>query len=158
MRIGLKPSEWERDGADLIVVCDPSRSVQLDDPDGRVERLLASLRDHPGTVAQLRAALAADGLEVGADEVSGALWLERVAGYPLAGAYLTLFYLPVLWYVARYTGAGIGAGVASPRFWWGLLVGALVYVPVGVTLWIALAGLWRHRSGPVPVPADSSPA
>ena len=79
------------------------------------------------------------------------IWL---AGYPLAGAYLTLFYLPLLWYVARYTGAGIGAGVASPRFWWGLLVGALVYVPVGTTLWIALAGLWRRRSGPVPVPAD----
>lgn len=82
------------------------------------------------------------------------IWL---AGYPLAGAYLTLFYLPVLWYVARYTGAAIGDGVASPRFWWGLLVGPLVYVPVGVTLWIALAGLWRRRSGPVPVPADSPP-
>jgi len=73
MRIGLKPCEWERDGADLIVVFDPSRSVQLDDPDGQVERLLAALRDHPGTVAQLRAALAADGLEVGVDEVNGAL-------------------------------------------------------------------------------------
>jgi hypothetical protein len=30
------------------------------------------------------------------------IWL---AGYSLAGAYLTLFYLPVLWYVAWYTGA-----------------------------------------------------
>lgn len=73
MRIGLKPCEWERDGADLIVVCDPSRSVHLDDPDGQIERLLAALRDHPGTAAQLRAVLAADGLEVGVDEVSGAL-------------------------------------------------------------------------------------
>jgi hypothetical protein len=70
------------------------------------------------------------------------IWL---AGYPLAGAYLALFYLPVLWYVARYAGAGIGAGAASPRFWWGLFSGALVYVPVGVTLWIALTGLWRRR-------------
>ncbi|MFG2059142.1 HesA/MoeB/ThiF family protein [Micromonospora sp. NPDC048930] len=73
MRIGLKDCEWERAGNDLILVCDPSRSVKLDDPDGQVETLLTALRNHPGTLTELRAALAADGLEVSVDELTGAL-------------------------------------------------------------------------------------
>jgi molybdopterin/thiamine biosynthesis adenylyltransferase len=73
MRIGLKPCEWERAGKALIVVCDPSRSVQLDDPEGQVERLLMALRDHPGTVTELRAYLSAGGLEVGVEELTAAV-------------------------------------------------------------------------------------
>ncbi|MFY1616298.1 HesA/MoeB/ThiF family protein [Micromonospora sp. WMMD736] len=73
MRVGLKPCEWERVRDGLVVVCDPSRSVQLDDPDGQVQRLLTVLSDQPGTLAELRAALAADGVEVSTDDLSGAL-------------------------------------------------------------------------------------
>jgi molybdopterin/thiamine biosynthesis adenylyltransferase len=73
MRIGLKPCEWERAGAALIVVCDPSRSVELDDPEGQVEQLLTALREHPGTMAELRAHLAGAGLTVDADELRAAL-------------------------------------------------------------------------------------
>jgi molybdopterin/thiamine biosynthesis adenylyltransferase len=73
MRIGLKPCEWERAGTALIVVCDPSRSVELEDPEGQVERLLTALRDHPGTMAELRAYLSDGGLEVGTEELAGAI-------------------------------------------------------------------------------------
>jgi molybdopterin/thiamine biosynthesis adenylyltransferase len=73
MRIGLKPCAWERAGTALYVVCDPSRSVELDDPDGEVGRLLTVLRDHPGTAAELRARLGADGPAVGPDELTEAL-------------------------------------------------------------------------------------
>src|SRR4051794_27844063 len=73
MRIGLKPCEWERAGTALIVVCDPSRSVELDDPAGQVEHLLSVLREHPGTMAEVRASLAAEGLDVGTEELGAAL-------------------------------------------------------------------------------------
>lgn len=73
MRVGLKTCEWERVGDGLVLVCDPSRSVELEDPEGQVERLLTVLRDQPGTVPQLRAALAADGLDIDVDELTAAL-------------------------------------------------------------------------------------
>src|SRR5689334_13456792 len=73
MRIGLKPCAWQRAGTALYVVCDPSRSVELDDPDGQVERLLTVLRDHPGTAAELRARLGADGPAVSPGELTEAL-------------------------------------------------------------------------------------
>src|SRR4051794_13963077 len=73
MRIGLKDCAWERAGDGLVLICDPSRSIELDDPDGQVDRLLTALRDHPGTVAQLRDALAADGPPVDVDELTAAL-------------------------------------------------------------------------------------
>ncbi|HET8660598.1 MAG TPA: ThiF family adenylyltransferase [Micromonosporaceae bacterium] len=73
MRVGLKTCEWERVGDGLVLVCDPSRSVELADPEGQVERLLTVLRDQPGTVPQLRAALAAAGLDVSVDELTAAL-------------------------------------------------------------------------------------
>ncbi len=72
------------------------------------------------------------------------VWL---AGYLFAGAYFALFYLPLLWYVARWAGDCVTAGAGSGRFWWGLLVAVMVYAPVGTALWIALARLWRRRSG-----------
>lgn len=71
------------------------------------------------------------------------VWL---AGYPIAGAYFALFYLPLLAYVGRWAGDGLTAGALSVRFWWGLLVAVVVYTPVVVTLWIALAALRARRS------------
>ncbi|WP_433047882.1 HesA/MoeB/ThiF family protein [Dactylosporangium sp. CS-033363] len=73
MRIGLKQCAWERSGDGLLLVCDPSRAIELGDPEGQVERLLTVLRDHPGTAGELRAALAADGVEVTPDELADAL-------------------------------------------------------------------------------------
>jgi molybdopterin/thiamine biosynthesis adenylyltransferase len=73
MRIGLKPCEWERAGTALIVVCDPSRSIELEDPDGQVERLLTTLREHPGTMTEVRAHLAGGGLEVSPEDLRDAL-------------------------------------------------------------------------------------
>ncbi|HET8660597.1 MAG TPA: hypothetical protein VFM55_16530 [Micromonosporaceae bacterium] len=70
------------------------------------------------------------------------VWL---AGYPIAGVYFALFYLPLLAYVGRWAGDGLTAGATSVRFWWGLLVAALVYAPVAVTLWIALSALRARR-------------
>jgi uncharacterized membrane protein len=40
--------------------------------------------------------------------------------------------------VARWTADGFTAGVASGRFWWGVLVGLMVYAPIAATLWLAL--------------------
>jgi molybdopterin-synthase adenylyltransferase len=73
MRIGLKNCRWERVGAELIVVCDPGRSIELYDPEGQVEQLLTTLRGHPGTAAGIRAALAAAGVEVSPAELAEAL-------------------------------------------------------------------------------------
>ncbi|HZM79760.1 MAG TPA: hypothetical protein VFC19_28860 [Candidatus Limnocylindrales bacterium] len=70
------------------------------------------------------------------------VWL---AGYPIAGAYFALFYLPLLAYVARWAGDGLTAGADSVRFWWGLLVAVLVYAPVVATLWIWFSALPARR-------------
>ena len=71
------------------------------------------------------------------------VWL---AGCLLAVVYFALFYLPLLWYVARWAGDGVTAGVASGRFWWSLLVAVMVCAPVGATLWIAALGTLRRRT------------
>lgn len=84
------------------------------------------------------------------------VWL---AGYPLAGAYLALFYAPLLWYVARWAGAGLATGAGSPRFWYGLLVAAMVYAPVAATLGMALARVRTARlRGRAPGTAHPAPS
>jgi hypothetical protein len=70
------------------------------------------------------------------------LWL---AGYPLAAGYLVLFYGPLLVNVARWAGDGFASGVASARFWWGLLVVAAVYAPIVLTVGFVVASLRGRR-------------
>src|SRR5262245_13408391 len=43
MRIVLKDCAWERCDDALVIVCDPGKQIELDDPDGHAERLLAAL-------------------------------------------------------------------------------------------------------------------
>lgn len=71
-------------------------------------------------------------------------WLF-LAGYPLAGGYLVLFYVPLLVNVARWAGDGFAGGAATARFWWGLLVVAAVYAPIALAVGFVVASLWARR-------------
>jgi molybdopterin-synthase adenylyltransferase len=74
--IGLKSCSWQRAGETLTVVHDPSRKIELADPDGDVEVLLATLADGSWTLPALRERLAESGVEVDLpqlQEVVGAL-------------------------------------------------------------------------------------
>lgn len=73
MRIALKPCAWERLGDTLVVVHDPSRQIELDDPEGHAEALLAALAAGPQTVAELRERLAGGGVEVSVADLRDAL-------------------------------------------------------------------------------------
>jgi hypothetical protein len=73
MRIALKECAWERLGDVLVVVCDPSRQIELDDPDGHAETLLTTLATGPWSIPQLRRELARLGVEVSGSELRDAL-------------------------------------------------------------------------------------
>jgi molybdopterin-synthase adenylyltransferase len=73
MYIGLKPCAWERSGTSLLVVCDPSRQVELNDPDGHAQTMLSILARRPHTPPELRLALAESGLEVTDAELAAAV-------------------------------------------------------------------------------------
>ncbi|WP_433207180.1 hypothetical protein ACQP00_40875 [Dactylosporangium sp. CS-047395] len=68
----------------------------------------------------------------------------RLVGYPLAGAYLALYYGPLLVDVGRWAWAGFASGAGSLRFWWGLLVALLAYAPVAAAAWFGLSALRRR--------------
>ncbi len=69
------------------------------------------------------------------------VWL---AGCLAAVGYFTLFYLPLLVYVARRAGDGVTAEVGSARFWWGMLTAVMVYTPVVATLVMAVRAARRR--------------
>ena len=73
MRIALKECAWERLGDVLVVVCDPSRQIELDDPDGHAETLLTTLATGPWSIPELRHELARLGVEVSGSELRDAL-------------------------------------------------------------------------------------
>ncbi|TDE49934.1 ThiF family adenylyltransferase [Nonomuraea mesophila] len=73
MRVVLKDCVWEPQGQDLYVLTDPREVVTLADPEGRVAALFAAMQGDPATVAELRERLAADGVELGEDEVREAV-------------------------------------------------------------------------------------
>jgi molybdopterin-synthase adenylyltransferase len=73
VRVGLKTCRWEHSDGTTVLVCDPSRAIELDDPGGNAARLLAVLQKAPGTVGQVQAALAAAGSAITAAELAQAL-------------------------------------------------------------------------------------
>ncbi len=73
MRIALKECRFQRWGDTLLVVCDPSKQIELDDPDGHAEALLAALAAGPQTIPELRERLAESGLDVGIPELQAAV-------------------------------------------------------------------------------------
>ncbi|HEY1572087.1 MAG TPA: ThiF family adenylyltransferase [Pseudonocardiaceae bacterium] len=81
MRFALKECAWRSVGDELVVVFDPRESIVIEDPDGRIAALLASLRACPRTVAELHASLAGDGIDVSTEEASQAI--EGLAGLGL---------------------------------------------------------------------------
>jgi molybdopterin/thiamine biosynthesis adenylyltransferase len=72
VRVGLKTCRWEHLGDTTVLVCDPSRAIELEDPDGQVARLLTVLQASPGTAGQVHAALAASGSPITAAELAAA--------------------------------------------------------------------------------------
>jgi molybdopterin/thiamine biosynthesis adenylyltransferase len=73
MRIALKDCAWERVGDTLVVVSDPSRQIELDDPDGHAETLLTVLAKGPWAVAELRDELSRRGVDASVEDVRDAL-------------------------------------------------------------------------------------
>lgn len=73
MRIALKDCSFERCGDALIVVCDPSKQVELGDPEGHAEALLGALAVRPQTLTELRRTLAGCGVEVDPGELRDAV-------------------------------------------------------------------------------------
>lgn len=73
MRIALKNCVWERQGDALIVLCDPSKQIELGDPDGHAEALLTALAKGPQTLPELREQLAESGIEVAHSELQDAI-------------------------------------------------------------------------------------
>jgi molybdopterin/thiamine biosynthesis adenylyltransferase len=71
--IVLKDSAWERAGDLLVVVCDPSKQIEIEDPDGHVEAILSALSSGPVTLGQLQQRLLKEGVVIGAGELRGAL-------------------------------------------------------------------------------------
>jgi len=66
VRIALKECRFQRWG-------DPSKQIELDDPDGHAEALLAALAAGPQTIPELRERLAESGLDVGIPELQAAV-------------------------------------------------------------------------------------
>ncbi len=60
----LKGSVWERVGDVLVVACDPSVQIELEDPDGQAETLLAAMSAGPWTLEDLQQRLAHQGTMV----------------------------------------------------------------------------------------------
>jgi molybdopterin/thiamine biosynthesis adenylyltransferase len=73
MKVGLKDCAWERAGDSVVIVCDPSKVLELADPEGTVATLLSVLGDHPGERAELLTRLLAAGVEVTAAELDAAI-------------------------------------------------------------------------------------
>lgn len=73
MKVGLKDCAWERTGDSVVIVCDPTRVLELADPEGAVATLLTVLGEHPGERGDLLARLAEAGIEVPADALDAAL-------------------------------------------------------------------------------------
>ena len=73
MRIALKECAWQRLGDTLLVVSDPSRQIELDDPDGHAETLLTVLVKGPWDPSDLREELGRRGIEVSPAELREAL-------------------------------------------------------------------------------------
>jgi molybdopterin-synthase adenylyltransferase len=73
MRVGLKQCAWERSGESLIVICDPSRQVELHDPEGQVQTLLTILARGPCTLPELRGDLAGAGIRVSMADLHAAV-------------------------------------------------------------------------------------
>lgn len=73
MRIGLKTCAWERCGDVLVIVHDPCKQMELDDPDGQAEALLAALTTGPQTLPELRERLAGSGIDVDISELGEAV-------------------------------------------------------------------------------------
>ncbi len=73
MRIALKECAWERWDDALVVVCDPSRQIELSDPDGHAEALLTALAAGPQALPELRQRLAEAGVEVDLAELGDAV-------------------------------------------------------------------------------------
>lgn len=71
--IRLKEFVWERHDGLLLIVRDPSKQIELADPEGHAATLLTVLAAGPQTPAQVRAGLAAGGVDVSAGELAGAL-------------------------------------------------------------------------------------
>ncbi|MEV8037808.1 ThiF family adenylyltransferase [Streptomyces sp. NPDC086182] len=63
-RIALKTSAWERVGDVLIVACDPTVQIELEDPYGQAEMLLRALSAGPWTLRELQQHLEDQGLPV----------------------------------------------------------------------------------------------
>jgi molybdopterin/thiamine biosynthesis adenylyltransferase len=73
VRIALKECSWERWGETLVVVCDPSKQIELEDPEGHAEVLLTALASGPQSLPELRPRLAESGLEVDIAELRAAV-------------------------------------------------------------------------------------
>jgi molybdopterin/thiamine biosynthesis adenylyltransferase len=73
VRIALKECSWERWGETLVVVHDPSKQIELEDPDGHAELLLTTLASGPLSLPELRQRLAESGLEVDIAELRAAV-------------------------------------------------------------------------------------
>lgn len=69
----LKEIAWERVGDLVMVVCDPSRQIEIEDPDGQVEAMLSALSSGPLTAPELQRRMAAGGVKVGAADLRDAL-------------------------------------------------------------------------------------
>src|SRR4029453_3700010 len=63
----------ERCGDALVIVYDPCKQIELDDPDGRAEALLAALTTGPQTLPELRERLAGSGVDVDISELGEAV-------------------------------------------------------------------------------------
>lgn len=72
-RIALKECAWERWGDVLVVVSDPSKQIELDDPDGHAETLLTALAKGSWAVQELREELSRLGVEVSIPDLRDAL-------------------------------------------------------------------------------------
>jgi molybdopterin-synthase adenylyltransferase len=81
MRFALKECRWRSVGDELVVVFDPRESITLEDAEGRIAMLLASLRDQPQSVPGLRASLAAGGVDVSEEDLGRGI--EGLAGLGL---------------------------------------------------------------------------
>ncbi|MFF8939128.1 HesA/MoeB/ThiF family protein [Streptomyces paradoxus] len=72
-RIALKATAWERVGEVLVVACDPTVQVELEDPDGQVQTLLTAMSAGPWTLGELQQRLAYKGVLVTEMDLEAAL-------------------------------------------------------------------------------------
>ncbi|HLU72552.1 MAG TPA: ThiF family adenylyltransferase [Nonomuraea sp.] len=90
MRIALKECAWESRGGDLYVMSDPREVVTLADEEGQVAALFAALERGPCTVPELRDRLAEGGVELGEEDVRGAVGALDSLGLVEQAAHRTL--------------------------------------------------------------------